>query len=337
MYTTKKNFAFNPEKTLALLSGQFLPNEDVQALFTLSGNGIGYAIISPQRVAFFKTYDLTVILSVPMDQIDGYEFTAKLGTKTCSLRLKDKTLVKLGVFLINDEKPVLEILDSCIASPISSEEVSLNTPDSREAEFASIEANFPWTKVPKHLQKNVLANISASEKPLFIISTNAGSMAGSLVAMKDRCILIKSGVLGGFMSGSLGGARVSSFYYRDITGIEYNSGLISGIVEILTASYDGSANKDYWKGKDKGRNADSNDPWTLSNTLPLDKASYASAKSQFDKLRELISQSKGSAAAGTVAQEKSLADEIEKLSDLLEKGLIDANEFKEAKKRILGI
>ena len=139
------------------------------------------------------------------------------------------------------------------------------------------------------------------------------------------------------MSGSLGGARVSSFYYRDITGIEYNSGLISGIVEILTASYDGSATKDYWKGTGKGRNADSNDPWTLSNTLPLDKASYASAKSQFDKLRELISQSKGSAAAGTVVQEKSLADEIEKLSDLLEKGLIDANEFKEAKKRILGI
>jgi hypothetical protein len=336
MYTTKKNFAFNPEKTLARLSGQFLPNEDVQALFMLSGNGTGYGVVSPHRVAFFS-YDSTVILSVPMDQIDGYEFTTKLGTKTYSLRLNDKTPVKLGVFLLDDEKPVLEILDGCIASPSSSEEVSLNTPDSREAEFASIDANFPWTKVPKHLQKNVFANISASEKPLFIISTNAGSFAGSLVAMKDRCILIKSGVLGGFMSGSLGGARVSSFYYRDITGIEYNSGMMRGVVEILTASYDGSANKDYWKGKDKGRNADSNDPWTLSNTLPLDKADYASAKSQFDKLRELISQSKSSPAGQTVVQEKSLADEIAKLSDLLEKGLIDAEEFKEAKKKILGV
>jgi hypothetical protein len=336
MYTTKKNFAFNPEKTLALLSGQFLPNEDVQALFSLSGNGIGYGVVSPQRVAFFS-YDSTVILSVPMDQIDGYEFTTKLGTDTYSLRLKDKTLVKLGVFLSNDVKPVLEILDGCIASPISSEAVSLNTPASREAEFASIEANFPWTKVPKHLQKNVFANISASEKPLFIISTNAGSFAGSLVAMKDRCILIKSGVLGGIMSGSLGGARVSSFYYREITGIEYNSGVMRGIVEILTASYDGSANKDYWKGTGKGRNTDSNDPWTLSNTLPLDKADYARAKPQFDKLRELISQSKGSPAGQTVVQEKSLADEIEKLSALLEKGLIDADEYKEAKKKILGI
>lgn len=335
MYTTKKSFGFNPEKTLAKLSGQFLPDEDVRALFTLAGNGTGFAIVSPQRLAFFS-FDTTVILTVPMDQIDGYELTTKLGTKTYSLRLKDQTLIKLGAFLNDDVKPVLEILDGCIANPIKSEDATLNTPDSREAEFASIEANFPWTKVPKHLQKNVLANISASEKPLFIISTNAGSFAGSLVAMEDRCILIKSGVLGGFMSGSLGGARVSSFYYRDITGIEYNSGIMRGIVEILTASYNGSANKDYWKGTNKGRNADSNDPWTLSNTLPLDKADYASAKIQFDKLRALISASKTFPAGTTVVKEKSLADEIQKLSDLLDKGLIDADEFKEAKKKLLG-
>ncbi len=335
MYTSKKNFAFNPEKTLALLSGKFLPNEDVQALFLLDGNGIGYGVVSPQRVAYFS-YDSTVILSVPMDQIDGYEFTTKLGRDTYSLRLKDKTLVKLGVFISNDSKPVLEILDGCIASPISSEAVSLNTPSSREAEFTAIESNIPWKKVPKHLQKNLIANISADEKPLFIISTYLSASAGSLVAMHDRCILIKSGAYAGFMAGSLGGARVTSFYYRDITGIEYNSGMVTGVVEILTASYNGSANKDFWKGTTKPRNADSNDPWTLSNTLPFGKSEYSMAKAQFDKLRSLISTAKGSGTT-TVVKEHSVADEIEKLSGLLAKGLIDQDEFKEAKKKILGI
>jgi hypothetical protein len=337
MYATKKSFAFNPDKTLEKLAGQFLEGEDVLALFTLMGNGSGFGIISAMRLAFFKIGEVKPHVSVPMDQIQGYEFTTKLGTNNYSLKLADGSFVKLGAFLRDDEKPVLEILDDCIANPVVSENASLDTPDSRDAEFTSIEANFPWTKVPKHLQKNVMANVSAGEKPLFIISSNAGSSAGSLVAMTDRCILIKSGAMGGLLSGTLGGARVSSFYYRDITGIEYNSGLIMGVVEILTASYSGTANKDFWKGTTKGRNSDSNDPWTLSNTLPLSKLDYASAKPQFDKLRALLSESKNATSHTTVVQENSVADEIEKLSGLLAKGIIDEAEFKEAKKKLLGL
>lgn len=336
MYTTKKSFGFNPDKNRERLSVQFLPGEDVRALFALSGNGTGVGVLSTSRFVFFKFGDDKIHVSVPMDQVEGYESTTKLGTNTYSLRLKDGSLVKVGVFLRDDEGPVLEVFDTCIKEAISSDDVALDTPDSREAEFNSIESNIPWKKVPKHLQKNLVANISAEEKPLFIIGTYISSMGGALVAMSDRCILIKSGAIGGLMAGSLGGARVSTFYYRDITGIEYNSGMVTGVVEILTASYNGSANKDYWRGITKGRNTDSNDPWTLSNTLPFPKTEYTSAKSQFDKLRSLISASKGSGTT-TVVKEQSVADEIEKLSGLLAKGLIDQNEFKEAKKKLLGL
>lgn len=336
MYTTKKSFGFNPDKHLESLSVQFLPDEDVRALFALSGNGTGVAVLSTSRFVFFKFGDYKVLVSVPMDEVEGYESTTKLGTNTYSLKLKDGSSVKVGVFLRDDEGPVLEVLDLCIKAAVSTDEVVLDTPDSREAEFAAIESNIPWKKVPKHLQKNLMTNISAGEKPLFIISTYLSASAGSLVAMNDRCILIKSGALGGFMAGSLGGARVTSFYYRDITGIEYNSGMVNGVVEILTASYNGSANKDYWKGTTKPRNADSNDPWTLSNTLPFGKSEYSAAKAQFDKLRSLISAAKNSGPT-TVVKEQSVADEIEKLSGLLSKRLIDQNEFKEAKKKILGI
>ena len=337
MYTTKKNFAFNPEKVLEKISPLLLPGEQVQALFTLLGNGSGYGVVSPLRIAFFKVGESKAHVSVPMELVSGYESTTKLGTTTYSLNLKDGSTVKLGAFLRDDQTPVLEIIDDCIANPVLGAEINVDTPDSRDSEFTSIEANFPWTKVPKHLQKNMMANIAIDEKPLFIISANAGSAAGALVAMADRCILIKSGALGGLMTGTLGGARVTTFYYRDITGIEYNAGMMSGVVEILTPSYNGSANKDFWKGTGKSRNADSNDPWTLSNTLPFSKLDYASAKNLFDKLRKLISESKVATTQVVTTNQHSVPDEIAKLAKLLDDGLIDQEEFKEAKKKLLGL
>jgi hypothetical protein len=55
-----------------------------------------------------------------------------------------------------------------------------------------------------------------------------------------------------------------------------------------------------------------------------------------ENLGSRISAAKGSGNT-TVVKEHSVADEIEKLSSLLAKGLIDQDEFKEAKKKILGI
>jgi hypothetical protein len=87
--------------------------------------------------------------------------------------------------------------------------------------------------------------------------------------------------------------------------------MLTGVVEILTPSYEGGKNKDYWKGTLKSLNADSNDPWTLSNTLPMPKPDYAQAKIQFDKLRTLIGKNKGSSNVTNVIQTESVADEIE--------------------------
>lgn len=335
MKTTKKTWAFNPDKVFETLKPALMDGEEVEALLVPSSSG--YCIISRMRIAFFKPSSPKPVFSIPMANLTGYSSSKSMGRNSYTLELRDGSSTKLGGFLTDDEPVFLEVFESCLANAIEVEGIASETPETRASDFAAIEANFPWTKVPKHLQKNVYANIADDEKPLFIISSNAGSAAGALVAMKDRCILIKSGALGGLMTGTLGGARVSSFYYKDITGIEYNSGMITGVVEILTASYNGSANKDFWKGSNKGRNADSNDPWTLSNTLPLSKLDYGSAKIQFDKLRKLISESKSSFSHTTIVNESSVADEISKLSELLASGLIDEVEFKEAKKKLLGM
>ena len=141
------------------------------------------------------------------------------------------------------------------------------------------------------------------------------------------------------MSGSLGGAREATFYFKDITGIEYNSGLTTGVLEILTASYDGSANKDFWSGIfNADRNNSANDPRALSNTLPLMKSDYIKAKPLIDKLRSMIQAAKETKVVVNIdspVTSGSAADELTKLAGLMDRGLITKDEFDKAKARLL--
>ena len=131
-------------------------------------------------------------------------------------------------------------------------------------------------------------------------------------------MIVKVGAMTGIMAGSIGGGRITSFHYSEITGIEYNSGMLSGVLEVLTPSYQGTANKDYWRGTNKSRNADSNDPWTLSNTLPLDKLLYQQALPWLNEMRAWIAEAKRptvvvSAPAPSTSTGGGLAEELGKL------------------------
>jgi hypothetical protein len=176
------------------------------------------------------------------------------------------------------------------------------------------------------------------EQPWLIIG--GGDMAGCLVAFDDRLVIIKTGVFTGLVAGAMGGERTSVIYFVDITGIEYNSGLMTGVLEVLTASYQGSANKDYWRGTLDSRNADSNDPFVLSNTLPLMKSHYKSGAAAIQELRDRISKAKRRettvvANVTAPASQASPADELKKFSDLFAAGAITQDEFDAVKRRIL--
>ena len=357
MYSTKKSLLFNPSKAADAMARLLGQEEQIIGIFTLSTSK--FCVFTTSRIATMKINGGELEMSIPMNDVQGILQNNTRGVNLSTLKMnKDNplksTLLNLvktdnlfAIQLTNEEVILLgefskqdwDSVNASFTEAFQNQEVAsdltLNTPTTRQADYASIECNISWSKVPKHLQRNIQSNISGDEKPLFIIAT-LGTMAGSIVALPNRGILIKSGVIGGLMSGSLGGARVASFYYQDITGIEYNSGMLSGVVEILTPSYEGGKNKDFWRGSLNSRNSDSNDPWTLSNTLPMMKDDYAQAKVQFDKLRTLIGNNKGSASVTNVIQTESVADEIEKLSKLLDRNLIDEAEFKEAKKRLLG-
>lgn len=186
-----------------------------------------------------------------------------------------------------------------------------------------------WRTIRDHATPN--------ELPRFIISVGSG---GVFAAFDDRCMIIKVGALTSMMAGTFGGGRISTFPYTDITGIEYNADMVSGVLEILTPSYQGTANKDYWRGTGKSRNADSNNPWTLSNTLPMNKPIYQQALPRLNELRAKITEAKRpyviqAPAAPAQPGQSDMVEELTKLGGLHQQGLLTDAEFVAAKQAVL--
>lgn len=171
------------------------------------------------------------------------------------------------------------------------------------------------------------------EQPWLVLGTS--NAAGVLAAFEDRVMIIKTGLLTSFMAGTLGGGRITTFPFTDITGIEFNGQLITGVLEILTPSYQGTANKDYWRGTSSGRNSNSNDPFTLSNTLPLTKVEYREALPQLNELRRRIQEAKTPRRLTAAPSPGSLVDEIHRLAELHASGALSADEFAAAKQAVI--
>jgi len=173
------------------------------------------------------------------------------------------------------------------------------------------------------------------ETPWLVL--NPSGATGVLVAFEDRLAIIKTGALTGFLAGATFGGRQAVIYFHDINGIEYNAGLMTGVLEVLTASYQGTANKDFWQGTLSSRNADANDPFTLSNTLPLSKSEYRQCQEHITELRRRIAESKRpvAAAAPAMSAPDSFADQIAKLAQLRADGLITNEEFAAAKQKLM--
>jgi hypothetical protein len=182
----------------------------------------------------------------------------------------------------------------------------------------------------------VLRQCHGAEKPWLIL--NAAGFSGTLIAFDDRLVIIKTGAMTSLLAGSLGGERSAVFYFSEITGIEYNSGFLNGVLEVLTASYSGTANKDFWRGAGSSRNRDDNDPFKLSNTLPLGKSEYQAALPQIQELRARVGRAKQptvQVVSAPAAPATDLVSQLERLSELLDKGALSAEEYAAAKARLI--
>lgn len=335
------------EKWLTNLRGQLYPGEEIWALAKTNQvrpllDGLA---ITNARVMAFSGYDVATTgpkVAVDADHIARFEIVRKMGAKQLHITTDDQTVQQFGAIQEADVDFVSHyvhhlaaagfppgIRETLHAQQVATAEAAQSRHDGR----ANVEIiggplkDAAWRTIDEHT--------APDELPWFVI--NAGS-AGFLAAFDNRLVIAKVGGMAGFMSGSLGGGRVTSFPYSDITNIEYNSGMMSGVLEVLTPSYQGTANHDYWRSSNKGRNKAADDPWTLSNCLPLLKAQHKLALPRLNELQQKIIEYKRPAAhvhpsppVTGIATATNLAEELQGLADLHRQGILDSAEFAAAK------
>ncbi len=181
----------------------------------------------------------------------------------------------------------------------------------------------------KKLRKLAEQNMGEDESIEFCLLSQSGVGGWSqvIVALDERLLVIKPGMA----AGATFGARVTSFYYRDITGIEINTGLLQGVIEINTPSYQGTAQKDYWNVRDQNKN-----PFLVTNCLPISKRDLKHYKPYIDKLRTMIREAKQERVTPLPPQGgNNLSSELDKLASLKASGVLTEEEFQQAKKRVL--
>lgn len=165
------------------------------------------------------------------------------------------------------------------------------------------------------------------EAPWLILG--AGS-SGVLAAWGDRLAIVKTGAVTSMFAGSLGGERTATFHFVDITGLEYNSGMINGVLEVLTPSYSGGRTKDFWSSGES-------DPFKQSNCLPLSKSEFSRVASDIAELRSRIAESKRPTIAqvGPPPPPGGIASQLREMADLHDAGVLTDEEFSAAKQRLL--
>jgi hypothetical protein len=194
------------------------------------------------------------------------------------------------------------------------------------------------------LKELVQPHISEDESIQFcLLSRDIGGWNQALVALTDRLLMIKPGSI----AGTTFGPQVTSFYYRDITSIEVNTGLINGVIEINTPSYQGNGQKGFWAIKNEDK-----DPYKATNWIPIRKRYLKEYKPYIDMLRAMERAAKQRRVASSSLQSENslrselkylaslrasgVLSELEKLASVRATGVLTDEEFQRAKRRLLG-
>ncbi|MCJ0907054.1 SHOCT domain-containing protein [Rhodococcus sp. ARC_M6] len=345
------------EKWLAKLTSHLLPGEQVWALARTSQvrpsmDGIA---VTNARLLGFSGIDADAKgakVAVDADDIIRYEFVKKYSGPYLIVTTQTQESLVFGLIHADEIEFVCHYVDFLISTGFSAEvRDAIRTHEANTAQQAASAAQAEQNLAARRNSVNIVGSplkdkgwitihdhAAPGEVPWFIL--NNGS-AGFLAAFEDRLIIAKVGGMAGFMTGALGGGRVTSFPYTDITNIEYNSGMVNGVLEILTPSYQGTANHDYWRSSNKSRNRATDDPWTLSNCLPLQKMLHSQALPRINELQRKIADAKRpqvivhhapQPAPAVAPLAGGLAEELQQIANLHSQGLLDAEEFAAAKR-----
>ena len=172
-----------------------------------------------------------------------------------------------------------------------------------------------------------LQHISPNES-VQICLVGAGGQA--LVALENRLLIVKAG----FMAGQTFGAKVNTFDYPQIIGIEVSAGFQTAVLQVQTPNFPNVLPGSYWTKNNE------QDPWKLPNCLPIgNKRAVQEWAPYLEQLRGLIAQAKQPAPPAAPARAESaagdLAESLERLKALHESGALSDAEYAQAKAKLL--
>jgi Short C-terminal domain len=167
-------------------------------------------------------------------------------------------------------------------------------------------------------------HVAAHERVQFCLVGNSNQ---AMVVLTDRVLILKTG----FMAGTMFGGRATAFQFTDIGGVQVNTGLINGSIEIHTPGMGATKAGDYFTMDPKS------DPFKLPNCIPIAKSDLTTFQPYLERLRGMIAAARASRGSATLASEtgRDIASQLQKLGELHRAGVLSDEEFAAAKKRAL--
>lgn len=140
----------------------------------------------------------------------------------------------------------------------------------------------------------------------------------SLIVFDDRIMIVKPRLF----TGAVFGARLTTLYIRDISGIHVASRLVNGSIELTTAAFP------------RARRREVDEPQhRRPNCIPVRRRRLPLYEPVLAELRVRISAAKASPAQGE--QPERLLSELERLGALRLTGILSHTEFERAKRLLL--
>ena len=147
-----------------------------------------------------------------------------------------------------------------------------------------------------------------------------------LICTNRRAIILKTG----FMTGSTFGVNVFQAPYRNISSVDVDFHLMSGVFEILTGGGQGKK-KSYWGlSRDRAKASEEQNCISLLRNTDPDKFREAA-----NFIMEMVHNLDHGMSAPPPAA-VSLADELRKLADLRKDGILTDSEFEAQKTMLMG-
>jgi len=165
-------------------------------------------------------------------------------------------------------------------------------------------------------------NLVAGESVQVVIR---GVSNQAIIGTDRRAFVFKKGM----MAGAAFGSEMTSWAYRNLMGVQLHTGMMSGAVVLQGPGQQGSKTS-YWQNGDS-------DPHKAPNAIPVVRP-FDDAKAGVSRFRQFIDAAhKPADQVGiTPSPVLSVADELTKLAELRNAGVLSGDEFTALKAKLLG-